>query len=53
MTATDNFFALGGNSLLGIQLAARARRAGLALTPTDVFRNGTIRALAAVADGPP
>ncbi|AZS89595.1 amino acid adenylation domain-containing protein [Streptomyces griseoviridis] len=43
----DNFFTLGGNSLLGIQLAARARRSGLALTPTDVFRCGTVRAMAA------
>ncbi|WP_405008533.1 non-ribosomal peptide synthetase [Kitasatospora purpeofusca] len=43
----ENFFTLGGNSLLGIQLSARARRIGLALTPTDVFRAGTVRAMAA------
>ncbi|MET8541860.1 non-ribosomal peptide synthetase [Kitasatospora sp. NPDC004799] len=46
----DNFFTLGGNSLLGIQLSARARRAGIALTPTDVFRAGTVRRMAARAD---
>jgi amino acid adenylation domain-containing protein len=47
----DNFFTLGGNSLLGIQLSARARRIGLALTPTDVFRSGTVRVMAARAEG--
>ncbi|MGW5022989.1 amino acid adenylation domain-containing protein [Streptomyces cacaoi] len=52
VSVTDNFFAVGGDSLLAIQLAARARRAGYALTPTDVYRSETIRALAAVAEGP-
>ncbi|MGP4051169.1 non-ribosomal peptide synthetase [Streptomyces sp. 2A115] len=46
----DNFFSLGGNSLLGIQLSARARRNGLALTPTDVFRSGSVRAMASRAE---
>ncbi len=31
--AEDSFFALGGDSILSIQLVARARKAGMALTP--------------------
>lgn len=31
--AEDNFFHLGGDSILSIQVASRARQAGLALTP--------------------
>ncbi len=34
---TDNFFALGGDSILSIQIVARARAAGLRLTSKDVF----------------
>ncbi|GAA1545160.1 hypothetical protein GCM10009730_62780 [Streptomyces albidochromogenes] len=47
----DNFFSLGGNSLLGIQLSARARRNGLALTPTEVFLSGSVRAMASRVEG--
>ncbi|MFV0131782.1 non-ribosomal peptide synthase/polyketide synthase [Streptomyces sp. HMX87] len=42
----DNFFALGGDSILSIQIVSRARRAGLALTTKDVFRHQTIAELA-------
>ncbi|QNE17016.1 amino acid adenylation domain-containing protein [Kribbella qitaiheensis] len=42
----DNFFALGGDSILSIQLVSRARRAGLALTSKDVFVHQTIGQLA-------
>ncbi|MGW7573424.1 non-ribosomal peptide synthase/polyketide synthase [Streptomyces sp. NPDC054765] len=42
----DNFFALGGDSILSIQIVSRARRAGLALTSKDVFRHQTIAELA-------
>ncbi|MDR6979072.1 amino acid adenylation domain-containing protein/non-ribosomal peptide synthase protein (TIGR01720 family) [Streptomyces sp. 3330] len=45
----DGFFELGGDSILSIQLVARARRAGLVLTPRDVFRHRTVAALASVA----
>ncbi|WP_344432291.1 amino acid adenylation domain-containing protein, partial [Amycolatopsis minnesotensis] len=41
----DNFFALGGDSILAIQLVAKAQRAGLKLTSKDVFRSQTIAAL--------
>ncbi|MFL6245513.1 MAG: non-ribosomal peptide synthetase, partial [Thermoanaerobaculia bacterium] len=43
----DNFFTLGGDSILSIQLVTRARKAGLELTPRDVFRHPTVEALAA------
>jgi amino acid adenylation domain-containing protein/non-ribosomal peptide synthase protein (TIGR01720 family) len=45
----DPFFALGGDSILSIQLVSRARKAGLVLSPADVFREKTPAALAAVA----
>ncbi|WP_269856944.1 non-ribosomal peptide synthase/polyketide synthase [Streptomyces sp. RPT161] len=44
--ARDNFFTLGGDSILSIQIVARARQAGLALTTKDVFRHQTIAELA-------
>ncbi|WP_052422677.1 non-ribosomal peptide synthetase [Nonomuraea candida] len=45
----DNFFALGGDSILGLQVVSRARRAGLSLTAKQIFRHQTIAELAAVA----
>ncbi|MYW19107.1 hypothetical protein GT039_26895, partial [Streptomyces sp. SID2955] len=42
----DNFFALGGDSILSIQIVSRARQAGLALTTKDVFRHQTVAELA-------
>ncbi|MEU8827139.1 non-ribosomal peptide synthase/polyketide synthase [Streptomyces sp. NPDC048636] len=42
----DNFFALGGDSILSIQIVARARQAGLRLTSKDIFRHQTIAELA-------
>ncbi|MFF4214903.1 amino acid adenylation domain-containing protein [Streptomyces nondiastaticus] len=50
--ADDAFFDLGGDSILSIQLVARARKAGLVLTPKDVFTHRTPAALAAVAGRP-
>jgi amino acid adenylation domain-containing protein/non-ribosomal peptide synthase protein (TIGR01720 family) len=43
----DNFFELGGDSILSIQVVSRARQAGLALTPKDIFVHQTIAELAA------
>ncbi|MEV4342456.1 amino acid adenylation domain-containing protein, partial [Streptomyces sp. NPDC049590] len=43
----DNFFMLGGDSILSIQVVSRARAAGLALTPRDLFRHPTVAGLAA------
>ena len=45
----DNFFALGGDSIMSIQLVSRARKAGLEITPRAVFQHRTVEALAAVA----
>ncbi|HEX6640830.1 MAG TPA: condensation domain-containing protein, partial [Thermoanaerobaculia bacterium] len=52
ITPDDHFFRLGGDSIMSIQLVSRARRAGLELTPRDVFQHPTIEALAAVARTP-
>ncbi|MEV5907252.1 condensation domain-containing protein, partial [Streptomyces sp. NPDC052127] len=45
----DDFFALGGDSIVAVQLLVLARRAGLELTPRDVFRHRTVAELAAAA----
>jgi amino acid adenylation domain-containing protein len=46
----DNFFQLGGDSILSIQVVARANRAGLSLNPQQIFENPTIAELSRVAD---
>ncbi|HZS20149.1 MAG TPA: condensation domain-containing protein, partial [Pseudonocardiaceae bacterium] len=43
----DNFFGLGGDSILSIQVVSRARAAGLPVTTRDVFFAQTVAALAA------
>nr|WP_307818931.1 non-ribosomal peptide synthetase [Streptomyces sabulosicollis] len=45
----ESFFDLGGDSIVSIQLVSGARKAGLVITPRDVFRHRTVEALAAVA----
>ena len=45
----DNFFELGGDSISSIELVSRARRAGLLITPRDIFRHQSVEALAVVA----
>ena len=45
----ESFFALGGDSIMSIQLVSRAHKAGLAITPRAVFQHQTVAALAAVA----
>jgi amino acid adenylation domain-containing protein len=42
----DNFFALGGDSIVAVRLAAAARVAGLPITVEDVFLRPTIAELA-------
>ena len=44
----DNFFALGGDSILGIQILSRAAQRGLVLTARQIFRHPTVAELAAV-----
>ncbi|HYP19482.1 MAG TPA: amino acid adenylation domain-containing protein, partial [Chloroflexia bacterium] len=46
----DNFFELGGDSILSLQVVARARRAGLRVTPRQVFERPTVAGLAEVAE---
>ncbi|HEX8087661.1 MAG TPA: amino acid adenylation domain-containing protein, partial [Blastocatellia bacterium] len=45
----DNFFHLGGDSILSIQIVARANDAGLRLSPRLLFQHQTIAELAAAA----
>ena len=49
VSVKDNFFDLGGDSILGTLILARARRAGLKLSPAQLFEHQTIADLAAVA----
>jgi amino acid adenylation domain-containing protein len=46
----DSFFALGGDSILVIQMVARARKAGVEFTPRQVFELETIENLAGLTD---
>lgn len=46
----SNFFELGGDSLLGMQVLAKAGQAGLRLTPKHLLERQTIAELAPVAD---
>ncbi|MEU0236701.1 amino acid adenylation domain-containing protein [Nocardiopsis sp. NPDC006198] len=46
----DNFFALGGDSILSIQLVSRVREAGWNVTTRDAFLHQTVAGLAAAAD---
>ncbi|WP_442791742.1 amino acid adenylation domain-containing protein [Mycolicibacterium sp. ND9-15] len=45
----DSFFDLGGDSILSMQVVARARAAGLHCRPRDVFVEQTVARLAGVA----
>ncbi|MCP5100768.1 MAG: SDR family NAD(P)-dependent oxidoreductase, partial [Chloroflexi bacterium] len=42
----DNFFDLGGESILGIQIIAQLRKAGLSATPDQLFQHQTVAELA-------
>ncbi|MFI0976472.1 amino acid adenylation domain-containing protein [Streptomyces sp. NPDC021093] len=44
----DDFFDLGGDSILSTQIVSRARRAGLVLTVRDLFQHPTVAKLAKV-----
>ncbi|NVN48534.1 non-ribosomal peptide synthase/polyketide synthase [Mycolicibacterium hippocampi] len=45
----DSFFDLGGDSILSMQVVARARAAGLTCRPRDIFVEQTVARLARVA----
>ncbi|HEX6037416.1 non-ribosomal peptide synthetase [Longimicrobium sp.] len=48
--ANDRFFDLGGDSILSIQVVARARREGVHLTPRQMVEHPTLARLARVAE---
>ncbi|WP_226949864.1 non-ribosomal peptide synthetase [Rhodococcus rhodochrous] len=45
----DSFFALGGDSIVSIQLVSRAKARGVVFTPREVFEQRTVAGLAEVA----
>ncbi|MGB3672583.1 MAG: amino acid adenylation domain-containing protein [Phormidesmis sp.] len=45
----DNFFDLGGDSIMAIQIAARLSEAGFVLSPNQIFQHPTLAELAGVA----
>ncbi|PQV54226.1 non-ribosomal peptide synthetase [Paraburkholderia sp. BL21I4N1] len=47
---TDNFFEAGGDSILSLQIVARARQAGYGLGPRQVFEHPTVERLARLAE---
>ena len=44
----DNFFSMGGDSIISIQLVSRARNSDIYFTPKDLFQNPTIAQLAVI-----
>ena len=50
VSSHDKFFEIGGDSILSIQVVARARKAGIKITPRQIFQYPTLTELAAVAD---
>ncbi|WP_185981988.1 non-ribosomal peptide synthetase [Gordonia rubripertincta] len=49
VSVTESFFALGGDSIMSIQLSSAAKAAGIHLSPREIFELKTIRAMAAAA----
>jgi len=47
----ENFFELGGDSILTLQVVSRASRAGLRVAPRQLFDHPTVARLAAALDG--
>lgn len=45
----DNFFEIGGDSILSIQIIAKAREKGMVLSPNDLFQYQTIAQLSLLA----
>ncbi|MBX3328844.1 MAG: amino acid adenylation domain-containing protein [Nitrospira sp.] len=45
----ENFFELGGDSIVSLQVIARAKQVGLLLSPRQIFQHQTVAELAAVA----
>lgn len=49
----DNFFAIGGDSMLALRVVAACKRVGLALTVRDIYAHPTLAALGDLAAGRP
>jgi FkbM family methyltransferase/non-ribosomal peptide synthase protein (TIGR01720 family) len=49
IAAHDNFFEIGGDSIVSVQVVARARREGIFFTPRELFDHPTISGLASIA----
>lgn len=49
VSVTENFFAIGGDSILSLQVVAQAHEQGIALSAKHVFEGQTIAAMAEVA----
>jgi NAD(P)-dependent dehydrogenase (short-subunit alcohol dehydrogenase family) len=49
----DDFFELGGDSVIAIQVSSRSRQAGLRLSHQQLFEHPTIRELAKLCDAAP
>jgi amino acid adenylation domain-containing protein/non-ribosomal peptide synthase protein (TIGR01720 family) len=49
VSVDENFFGLGGDSILSIQVVVRAQQVGWVITPQQIFQEGTIRELAKAA----
>lgn len=50
---TDDFFELGGDSILSIQIIARAKAAGIRIMPAQLFQQRTIQNLARLIEQQP
>jgi non-ribosomal peptide synthase protein (TIGR01720 family) len=50
LSVNDNFFEIGGDSILSIQIVARARRVGIDFTPALLFKHPTIAELASAIE---
>ncbi|HTU57220.1 MAG TPA: amino acid adenylation domain-containing protein, partial [Polyangiales bacterium] len=49
VSVTSNFFELGGDSILSLQVVSRARKRGVEVAPRQLFQHQTVRALSSVA----
>lgn len=50
VSINDNFFSVGGDSILSIQIVSRARESGLIISPKQLFEYPTIAELALIAE---
>ncbi|RSM52222.1 non-ribosomal peptide synthetase [Amycolatopsis sp. WAC 01376] len=48
--AEDNFFGLGGDSILSIQVVSKARKTGLSLSSKDIFLHQTVAELGSIVE---